>query len=295
MANSLAVLFAKPHVLGSQEMFFHFDRQVRALGFEILDNTTRRLDANLLFLTYLPHAFFAFEPVADHAQYLQPQAVVKIEQSTGNSLETLIKSGTLKSAAEALRDLGINPAELYSEWIQPTSFERIQIGYQINRLLYSSSTPIWVVNGYFPYRFSLYQKSSDTVPAWLLKIPAGMSVSEARTKLVGGTSSSDETLRGYLANHHKRLSIHVDEFSNGFHMSDSESASIRETAVWFPSRLLEQPLVAGLISKDNFVPNGFVSALAGVSASIRLSACASQSETLRVLSDLARRFGIRTL
>lgn len=290
MSSELAVAFAKPHVAQCQELLWKFSDLCKILGLRILTTRKVELGADLLYRTYLPHAFFALDPIPKHLPYLEAHAHDVIERATGLSLREHLLRKSMQSAGEAMQSLSLSPSELYDCWESSNKFSRVRVGYQI-KLIYSAiGKPLWVVNGYFPYRFGLYQRQSTLVPAWLLEIPAGESVASVRLKLIGDICGPLDSIRGYLAKHHERLGVEVDAFNNGFHMSDSEAASVRETAVWFPGWLRRQPLVQSVAKGAKIPLEALASVISSLDASLKLSSTTIQTDTaIFALSELVEK------
>lgn len=286
MAKSLAVLLAKPHLSGCDELIELLHDLIGKLEFEVLEAKNAILDGEHLYRNYLPHAFYAFQPFSAHLEHLGPRANYRIEQHTGLPITSHREGRSLQSAIEVVRNLGMQPVQLYAAWEESNELVRVQLGYQIKNISVPHPEPVWVVNGYFPYRFELYQKGSELVPLWLLALPDGTSVAAARASLLGDNSSPKNTLRGYLSKHHARLGIHIDTFNNGFHMSDTEAASIREIAIWFPQWLLHQPLVANVLRDCELPLDRVASILSSAESSFQLSASENESETTGVLCNL---------
>ncbi len=271
MNKSHTILFAKPHICKSDELISLVDRRLDMLDIQIIKQYRTPLTGDLLYQNYLPHAFYAYNPFTDHLSHLNKHSINEIEKYSGQKIESLLNDELLLSAKEAVDKLGINPIDLYKVWLRPSTILKLQVGYQLKEMQFNSDKNYWITNGYFPYRFELYSDYSETIPVWLLALPDGLSVEMARIYLLGDLDASENTLRGYISRHHIRLGIHMDAFNNGFHMSDCESASIREIALWFPDWLKNQPIIRQIGGDQKIPVNELVSILSGLEASFSLA------------------------
>lgn len=253
--RSVAVLFAKPHISGVEEILNSVvPAALWRLG--ILPLSSRMVDATRTTLEehYMPHSFFAFSKARFHCAYLTRSALDTIRSRTGASFTELVENRLILSADEAASSFDLAERDLFLEWEAAGDHPRVQTGYHIKHLTRLASG-VWVVNGYFPYRFALLEHHGPPkIKAWLLQYPPGMSVKRARDDLLGEINGSPQTLRGYLSSYASKWGISVDIFNNGFHLSDTEGASLREVAIWFPDLikahwLAHEVLLQGLASE----------------------------------------------
>lgn len=286
MSCRFAVLFAKPHIAHSDHALCLPNAYFSRLRIKVVEMRWVRLNRELLTLNYLPHAFFASRPFRSHVHHLGPSTRRLLESHTRFSVRSHLLNHSLLSATEAVRQRGFTPRRLLLAWRDIQTVARIGPGYQIKLIQDAACRPFWVVNGYFPYRFQQYATITPFIPVWLLSLPSGMSVSEARNRLLGDGSRKGGGLRNYLALNEKTIGIHMDDFNNGFHMSDTEASSFRETALWFPQQLPNYAAIAQSLATDQVSLRRIASRILSVDASISLSCCTTTAHLERTITRL---------
>lgn len=267
---SPAVLFAKPHISQCLELLDYARNLLQEQGIQVLHSQSTLLNPELFYKTYSPHAYFAFKPFSEHVDHLSQESLLALEIGTRRSFEEHLKRCSLLSAREAIERMSVSSRELYTAWEQSKDLVRLQFGYQIKRLRLIEHPAMWVVNGYFPFRFDAYCSDPQNVTAWLLSIPSDTTVAQARQTILGDLWGPVDTLRGYLSAHSPRLGLSFDAFNNGFHMSDSRSCGLREAAIWFPTSVSSCSAFIGMGRELNITPQRLLQEISSQSAAFSI-------------------------
>jgi len=227
---------------------------------------------------------FAFETATKHGQYFSPDSIRFLEDRIGGEFEDLIHQKRYVSAADALEYFQLNPMELYQAWETAPDERPVQIGCHVKEVKPSCAKSFFVANAYFPYRFSVMDARDGHASAWLLSYPPDVSMRRGRRELLGDIDGDPRTLRGYLSTLASSNKLHVDKFDNGFHLSDSLGASLREAFIWFSAEDLHR--IADSLSAlgVNLQESSAGRALASVEYALRCSEIDDLDELRAMLS-----------